>query len=103
MYNVTSCFPQVYLAREKSGADVLHKEGVLPNIARLMKVEKDKKIRLSCIRCIGELAKKTEVIAKDILVACGIPFFLDILNTADAETVNASSYVIQVRERESLS
>ena len=31
-----------------------------------------------------------------MLTNCGIPFFLDILNAKDEETVNASSYVIQV-------
>ena len=55
--------------------------------------------RFCFLRCIGELSKKTESIAKDILVACGIPFFLDILNTDDSETVNASGYVIQVRRQ----
>ena len=29
----------------------MHKDGVVQQIARLMKVEKDAKIRLSCIRC----------------------------------------------------
>ena len=40
----------VYLAREKSGAEVLLKEGVVQKIATLMKVEKNKAIRLSIIR-----------------------------------------------------
>ena len=35
----------VVLAREKSGADVLYKEGAIPKIAQLMKVEKNPKIR----------------------------------------------------------
>lgn len=86
----------VVLAREASGADVLFKEGVVPNIVRLMKVEKNPKIRLSIIRCIGELCKKTKEICKEVLKSCGIPFFLDILNTKDEETVTASSYVIQI-------
>jgi hypothetical protein len=40
----------VYLARERSGADVLFKEGAVQNIAKCMKVEKSIKIRLSLIR-----------------------------------------------------
>ncbi len=87
----------IVLAKESSGAEVLHRDGVVQQIARLMKVEKDQKIRLSCIRCISELAKKSEEMCKTILSACGIPFFLDILNSKDEETVNASSFVIQVR------
>ena len=74
----------------------MFKEGAIPKIVRLMKVEKNNKIRLSVIRCIGELCKKTEEIAKSVLTNAGIPFFLDILNSKDEETVNASSYVIQI-------
>ncbi len=47
--------------------------------------------------CIGEICKKSEEIVKDVLKTCGVPFFLDILNSHNEETVNASSYVIQVR------
>lgn len=85
----------VVLARERAGADVLYKEGAIPKIAKLMKVEKNQKIRLSIIRSIGELCKKSEEICKCVLTNCGIPFFLDILNSKSEETVNASSYVIQ--------
>lgn len=40
----------VVLARDRAGADVLHKEGVIQKIAKLVKVEKEPKIRLSLIR-----------------------------------------------------
>jgi len=86
----------VVLARDRAGAEALTKEGVIEQIARLMKVEKDPTIRLSVIRCIGELSKKNEERAKEVLRACGIPFFMDILSTHDMKTVNASSYIIQV-------
>ena len=59
-------------------------------------VEKDVQIRLNLIRAIGEMVKKGIDIAKDVLKECGIPFFLDILNTKNLEVVNASSYIIQV-------
>lgn len=86
----------IYLAKEKSGAEVLLKEGVVQKIASLMKVEKDPQIRLSLIRCVGELCKKSEDLCRPVLANCGIPFFLDILNTRDDETINAASYVIQM-------
>ena len=86
----------VVLAREKAGAEVLIKEGVVAKIATLMKMEKNAKIRLSIIRCIGELSKRNRQSVLAILQSCGIPFFLDILNSKEEETVNASSYVIQV-------
>ena len=86
----------VVLAREKSGAELLYKEGAIPQIARLMKVEKNNHIRLSLIRCIGEMVKKGQETAKAVLKECGIPFFLDIVNSKNEEVVNASSYIIQV-------
>ncbi len=85
----------VVLARERNGAESLEKEGVVRQIATLMKVEKNMSIRLSLIRCIGELTKKSQEIAKSVLKDCGIPFFLDILNSQEEEVVNASSYIIQ--------
>ena len=87
----------VVLAREKSGAEMLVKEGAIPQIARLMKVEKNGPIRLSLIRCIGEMVKKSQENAKAVLKDCGIPFFMDILNSHQEEVVNASSYIIQVK------
>ena len=90
----------VVLAREKSGAEMLHKEGAVPQIARLMKVEQNVTIRLSLIRSIGEMCKKSQEIAKNVLKECGVPFFLDILNSNNEEVVNASSYIIQVLSRE---
>ena len=86
----------VVLARERSGAEMLHKEGAVPQIARLMKVEQNVTIRLSLIRSIGEMCKKSQEIARSVLKECGVPFFLDILNSNNEEVVNASSYIIQV-------
>ena len=86
----------IVLGRERDGADMLFKDGVLPQIARLMKVEKNIKIRLAMIRTIGELAKKSEEIARAILKECGVPFFLDVVNSDNEEVVNASSYILQV-------
>lgn len=40
----------VYLAKDRAGAEVLHKEGVVPKIGSLMKMEKNPAIRLSLIR-----------------------------------------------------
>ena len=85
----------IVLAREKAGAELLFKDGVVPKIARLLKVEKDRKIRLSCIRVFGELAKKDVDRAKSILMEAGVPFFLNALNSDDEETVNSASYAIQ--------
>ena len=85
----------IVLAREKDGADLLFKNGIVPQIVRLLKVEKNKKIRLSCIRVFGDVGRKDTERAKCVLKEAGVPFFLETLNTHDSETINAATYVIQ--------
>merc|ERR1711970_1639471 len=85
----------IVLARERDGADLLFKNGIIPQIVRLLKVEKNKKIRLSCIRVFGDVGKKDTERAKCVLKEAGVPFFLETLNTHDSETINAATYVIQ--------
>ena len=85
----------IVLAKERVGAELLCKEGVVQRIVKLMKVEKNDKIRLSLIRVFGDLGKSEMERARDIVKEAGIPFFLDALNTSDEETVTAVAYVIQ--------
>jgi len=85
----------IVLAKERVGAELLFKEGVVLKIVRLMKLEKNPKIRLSLVRVFGDLGKNDLDRAKSIVREAGVPFFLDALNTADEESVNAVSYVIQ--------
>merc|ERR1711953_422133 len=73
----------IVLAREKAGAKLLYKEGVVARIVRLMKVEKNVKIRLSCVRVIGELAKKDTERARTIVKEAGLPFFIDSVSRYD--------------------
>jgi len=85
----------IVLAREKAGAELLFKEGVVDRIARLLKMEKNSKIRLSCVRVYSELARKDTDRAKAILKEAGVPFFIDTINTKNEEMINAVSYCIQ--------
>ena len=85
----------IVLAKERVGAELLFKEGVVGKIVKLMKVEKNSKIRLSLIRVFGDLAKTEMERARVVIKEAGIPFFLDALNTEDEETVTAVAYVIQ--------
>jgi len=85
----------IVLAKEKVGAELLFKEGVVQKIVRLMKVEKNPKIRLSLVRVFGDLGKGDMTRAKTIVREAGVPFFLNALNTTDEEAVNAVVYVIQ--------
>ena len=85
----------IVLAKERVGAELLYKEGVVARIVKLMKVEKNPKIRLSLIRVFGDLGKTEMERARSVVKEAGIPFFLDALNTEDEETVTAVAYVIQ--------
>lgn len=85
----------VVIAKETSGADLLYDTDVVPKIVKLMKVEKNQKIRLSLVRVFGYLAKSGMERAKNILNSAGVPFFLAALNSTDEETISAVSYVIQ--------
>eukprot|EP00090_Calanus_glacialis_P004732 TRINITY_DN13559_c0_g1_i1.p1 TRINITY_DN13559_c0_g1~~TRINITY_DN13559_c0_g1_i1.p1 ORF type:complete len:1002 (-),score=408.50 TRINITY_DN13559_c0_g1_i1:92-3097(-) len=85
----------IVLAKDRVGAELLFKEGVVQKIVRLMKVETNQKIRLSLVRVFGDLGKTDMERAKIIVREAGIPFFLNALNTSDEEAVNAVVYVIQ--------
>jgi len=86
----------ITLARERVGAELLEKEGVIGKIVRLMKVEQNPKIRLSLIRVFGDLGKNGMEYARSIVREAGVPFFLNALNSNEEDTVNAVSYVIQM-------
>ena len=47
----------IVLAKDRVGAELLFKEGVVQKIVRLMKVETNTKIRLSLVRVFGDLGK----------------------------------------------
>ena len=85
----------IVLAKERVGAELLFKEGVVQRIVRLMKVETNPKIRLSLVRVFGDLGKADMERAKAIVREAGVPFFLNALNSSDEEAVNAVVYVIQ--------
>ncbi|KAJ4450413.1 hypothetical protein ANN_01837 [Periplaneta americana] len=83
------------LAREKAGAEVMYKEGVVQKISSLLKIEKNKDIFLGGVRIIGELCKNSVERTKDVLQVVGVPWFLDILNCKDEAQVNAAQYCMQ--------
>jgi tetratricopeptide (TPR) repeat protein len=83
------------LAREKAGADIMYKNGIVHKITSLLKVEKNKEIFLSSVRIVGELCKNSIERTKRVLEEVGIPWFLDILNCREEVQVNAAQYCIQ--------
>ncbi|XP_023348885.1 uncharacterized protein LOC111717616 [Eurytemora carolleeae] len=85
----------IVLSKENAGAECVYNQDVVPKIVKIMKVEKNQKIRLSLVRVLGFLAKSKMERAKAILKEAGSPFFLNALNTKDEDSITAVTYVIQ--------
>ncbi|XP_076278905.1 protein unc-45 homolog B-like [Lasioglossum baleicum] len=83
------------LARERAGAEIMLKDGIVCKIMKLLKFEKNEEIITIAIRIIAELSKdnisRTELILKDI----GIPYYLEMINSKLTERVNAAQYCLQ--------
>lgn len=77
------------LARDSITADLMLKSNIVAKLQGLLKVEKNKEICLNAVRTVDELCNKSVVRTKAVLQAVGIPWFLDILDTSDAEKVCA--------------
>ncbi|XP_034183265.1 unc-45 myosin chaperone isoform X2 [Osmia lignaria lignaria] len=83
------------LARERAGAEVMFNDGIVSQITKTLKLEKNEEIITIAIRIIAELCKDniniTEIIIKDI----GIPWYLEMINSKVLERVNAAQYCLQ--------
>lgn len=84
------------LAREKAGRLVMLKAGIVQEIKRLLKVEKNQQIYIALIRIVGELCKHSAEATKEIINIVGIPWFLEILDSTHDKQVNAVQYCMQV-------
>lgn len=83
------------LAREQAGAEHMIKTGVVQQIKKLLKVEKDRVIFVAGVRVIGELCKHDVKKTIAVLKEAGIPWFLEILDSDYQERVNAAQYCMQ--------
>lgn len=83
------------LARESAGVEVMFKEGVVPRIGRLLKVEKNQKIIIASIRILGELCKGSVERTTSVIKELGLPWFLNVLSSEKEEQVNAVQYCMQ--------
>ncbi|XP_076642335.1 unc-45 myosin chaperone [Halictus rubicundus] len=83
------------LARERAGAEIMLKDGIVCKIMKILKLEKNEEIITVAIRIIAELSKdnisRTELILKDI----GIPCYLEMIDSKLTERVNAAQYCLQ--------
>lgn len=86
----------VVLAREKSGAEVMFREGIATHVGKLFKVEKNNEILVSAIRVIDDICCKSLHYTKSIIQELGIPWFLQILDSSNEERVMAAQHCLQV-------
>lgn len=84
------------LAQERAGAEEIFKEGGVPKIIRLLKLEKNEEVICSAIRIIGELCKNNISRTKSIIADIGLPWCLEMINSKYQERVNAAQYCMQV-------
>ncbi|KRT81742.1 Anaphase-promoting complex subunit 3 protein [Oryctes borbonicus] len=83
------------LARENAGSDLIIKAGVVQQLRKLVKIEKNKEILISAVRILGELCKHNPEKTLQVLKVVGVPWFLEILDTNCEQEVNAAQYCIQ--------
>lgn len=84
------------LAKEKSGAEIMLKNGIVHKIQQLLKVEKNQEIYINSIRVISQLCKKNVDRTKEVIKIVGVPWFLEIIDSNNEERVNAAQYCLQV-------
>lgn len=85
----------VVLARETAGAEIMMKEGLVHQIGKLLKVEKNNDIVTNAIRAIDTVCTKSEDRTKTVIKELGIPWFLQILDSNIEERVSASQHCMQ--------
>jgi tetratricopeptide (TPR) repeat protein len=86
----------VVLAREKAGAEMMFQENIAQRIGKLFKVEKNDEILTSAIRVIDDICSKSLFYTKSIIKDLGIPWFLQILDSTNADRVMAAQHCLQV-------
>lgn len=83
------------LARDSATADLMLKENIVPRLQALLKVEKCQEIWINSVRTVDELCDRSVERTKAVLQTMGIPWFLDILDTEDAERVVVAQHCMQ--------
>lgn len=85
------------LSRQPVAAEILFNEGVLVQIKRLTKVEKDDEICLAAIRIVGEICHKNVERTRSTLLdtQLGIEWFHRVLDSKNEERVTASQHCMQ--------
>lgn len=84
---ITAMNNLLVLSREQAGAQIMITTNLVPQIKKLLKVEKNRELYVTGIRLIGELCKhnpeRTKLILKDI----GTQWFLEAVDSTDEQQV----------------
>lgn len=83
------------LAKENAGAEIMYAKGVIREIHKIIKLEKNATVSLNAIRIVGQLCQKNVERVKGILQTCGIPWFLELIDCSSEDRVNAAQYCMQ--------
>ena len=92
----TAMSNMVVLAREKTGAEIMFREGIALRVSKLFKVEKNDEILINAIRVIDDICVKSLHYTKSIIKELGIPWFLQILDSKNTDRVMAAQHCLQV-------
>lgn len=85
------------LSRQPVAIEILFKDGVLGQIKRLTKVEKDAEVQLAAIRIVGEICHKSAERTRAALLdsQLGIEWFHKVLDSRNEEQVTAAQHCMQ--------
>lgn len=83
------------LSRETTAADLMFKTGLVQKIQTLLKAEKCQEIWINAVRTIDQICDRSVPRTKAVLHAIGVPWFLEILDTEDADRVSVAQHCMQ--------
>lgn len=83
------------LSRETITADLMLKAGIVPKIQSMLKVEKCQEIWINAVRTVDEICTRSVPRTKEVLTIIGVPWFLDILDSEDADRVSVAQHCMQ--------
>ena len=86
----------IVLARDKGSAKLIIESNGLQILLSIFKSKCDSRIKISCVRCLGELCKNDVESSIKVLDVIGIDFLIDFLKELnDEEFITSIQYVIQ--------
>lgn len=83
------------LARESETADLMLQANIVPRLQTMLKKEQCQEIWINTVRTVDELCARSVPRTKSVLQTMGIPWFLDILDSEDAERVSVAQHCMQ--------